>query len=269
MRIKLLILFSLLICHLDQFAQSDSGFIFSRPGSSPFPGKFQQKGLYLDARGIYGSSSLNAHMVSDYLFSDHFTERAKSAFLQSEASRSNLDADLGAEIRFYTPWSKRNFWLGIEYQNRILLDMDKKLSQLILFGNKPFAGQALNSKNNDFLRYQQMKFLAGERWMLGDHVEFRASGGLVLLRDHFLMHADELGIFTQSDGEYLNITVRNLYTQVQSGLNAGLTADLELIYHFGEKSSLSMGVSALKKVFPKAGRISTTSDNGWQYKFEG
>jgi hypothetical protein len=114
-----------------------------------------------------------------------------------------------------------------------------------------------------------MKFLAGERWMLGDHVEFRASGGLVLLRDHFLMHADELGIFTQSDGEYLNITVRNLYTQVQSGLNAGLTADLELIYHFGEKSSLSMGVSDLNMVFAKAGRISTKFDNGWQYKFEG
>ena len=231
MRIKTVLIAAILLLQFNSTAQlSNSNFVFQNYNLQ----LDSFNGFILNSSYQLGSSSLNTAMFSDYLFSDRFEAKNSQKFKESNSQWSRLSSLNANELRYINNQGE-NYWeLSLDFNNTVYAQMSKPFSQLLLFGNKAFANQTVKSETNNLLdlNYSNLSFkktaIRNENWL----VQWQA--GLVFIYGYANYSANELSIFTEEEGNYLDISiVDGRYTEKNAGLD-GL--------------GLNLGISAVRKI---------------------
>ena len=244
MRIKSVLIAAFLLLQFNSIAQlRNSNFVFQNYNLQ----LDSFNGFILNSSYQLGSSSLNTAMFSDYLFSDRFDAKNSQAFKESNNAWSRLSSLNANELRYISNKGDDYWEISLDFNNSIYAQMSKPFSQLLLFGNKAFANQTVNSSTNNILdlNYSNLSFkktgIKTDKWL----VQWQA--GLVFIYGYANYSANELSIFTEEEGSYLDISINEgRYTEKNAGLDGlGLNLGIEAVRSISDHQKLAIEIKQI------------------------
>lgn len=215
---------------------------FLRNNSDPSKGASHQ--LFLSGSFTAGSHSYTIPFAFRKLSQSSWQQDDKLAIRRSTGNQARAGfhshAALGYQIlQDSVPRIWPSHRISLESSTALASRLDDQLLDLLLFGNKPWAGTPLTIKNNDtqFWHYQTLRYQYSLRrgsW------EFLGGLGLHLPQNVFRNRIDKARLLTTTSGSELSYQGDLLlqeYNRNPQNSALGLSIDLGLGYHKAEHSA--------------------------------
>jgi hypothetical protein len=165
-----------------------------------------------------GAAALNAAFINTFYFKNHISEDLKSKAGADLKELNNFGGDLNYGIT-YTHfnkdsvglWGLKNTGYFMALKNRQHVDgrFTKDLFNIVFNGNQDYRGKTadLSNFNLNELNYQQFEFGLIKNFTRNEK-QFTIGGGLSLLngQKHVSVTIDKGSLYTQQDGEYIDLT---------------------------------------------------------------
>lgn len=263
MRIRLLILLFLSLTVSELYSQNTNSFRFQ-----PFTlNNDSFTGIQLQSNIELGASDINFAMMQDVLFSTRFEEENKQRYIASSVSRTNGFYAFVNDISYHIAGEKSRS-ISLNFNNLAFVSASSDLVKMGLFGNKRYAGDSINSPQTRLsnfayssLKYQEV-IKNDERWFLA------LNGGINFIYTYRNAEAEDLKIYTETEGEYVDFETKNVrYNLESAGLDGiGFNVGFKLAYSWSEDQFIGMEVNELG-----ANRLFSTMEYGvdTSYRFEG
>lgn len=179
--------------------------------------------------GIYGDGFLNSASVNNRFFHQFRKGGYISGEIKDDISRNlgagnRLGADVGYGVFFSQKISENwNYSLLISDRAHLNAQFPKELFDLILYGNKKFAGDTviLDNTNFNFLRYQQIQ--AGIIRTSGKGNRYGLAFSFLKGEENYYAKFNRARLFTEENGESLSVDFNAEINRTDTG-NKGLDA---------------------------------------------
>lgn len=256
---------TILLCFFSMGAlaqNADSAFMFL---GNQFDKQWNPKQFQVIGQANVGSNTANSVMFSDFLFRSEFTPRAKEIFLETSSRRANLNFGFGlnAEYKIDSNWG-----VYVKNERQSYLTMDNDLSKMLLFGNARYGGYSITSSNSVILQYATSTVGVSHNTVNNKRWRLKSSLGISALFNYSSYLADNVEIFTATNGAYIDVLVANgkWTNKEMSDLGYGLDLGLDVCYVPNDKHSFAMKLSDLNVYFtPNTKEINIDSS----FRFEG
>lgn len=229
----------------------------------------------------YGSNSITNQFLSSFYQGQYIDSSLKKSVFNKLASRNRVGGEYNFSV--YGKISlggielwRNKYWFKMGARGMANLTYSDNLFKLIFDGNSQFAGQNIDL-GKSALNVIQYQYITGgiEKAMGNDHNTTVGAGvSLIKGSDHFQIAIDRANLFTQEDGEYLDLDIAYSLKQTDS-LNKGFAAfngfgaGLDLYYRLQlqNQSQFNMSVSDIGFISWNGKSLQSTSDT--TYHFEG
>lgn len=234
---------------------------------------------YLELKVMAGveNNGISSLKLLNFIQTDFLENSDKDELMSEVGDRLRFGYEQGFELSYYQPsfYSLGSYVkaTGFSIYNRFINtgQLEKKLVELGLYGNKRFAGQTVDIGPGaaELWYYTGLKYSSE---FTIDSLPFRFDVALMIGHAHTSYGLKEGSIYTEPDGAYLdldlNYSYRESMTEGQSlsfqgfGASIGLSTEFEL----AKDHLLSVGVSELGIMNWRDGQILEADSN---FRFEG
>lgn len=264
---SLISVFIILSASAQYSTKSENRFVFLSYG---FDELWIPHAIKLDVDANVGSNSLNNGMFNDVLFRSGFVSDGKQKFLESQKERTNLYAQVRAEIEY-----KINSSIGIYVKNRSFTAYSggTEFTQLILVGNADFQDQKVSSGNLNFLSASLVSGGITLKSMKDKKVNAKLGIGLNVITKYRQINASIMSLYTANNGEFVEADFNNFSSSVGGkGMNGvGLDINYSIDFKKSEKMTFSFKVADLNANYlfhQYATHLDTTvTFSGYKYQF--
>ena len=191
--------------------------------------------------GGVGSSGITQKFINKFLFPNHIDKDLKDETLDKLNEKNLFGGSIYGQFNLffapknYTEKSSNLFGIGFSSNLEGDLSFTKDLFKLTFYGNQPFAGEYLSLDNTSFnkVSYSNIEFsigktISGEKgrkslWM---------DVGLVLGHSFTNFELEKASIYTEENGDYLDLNIEN------SKFHFSDTLGLSLVQGYGAKLDL-------------------------------
>jgi hypothetical protein len=181
------------------------------------------------------STTFNNALTNKIVFSGYLDEQLKNDNLKRSNSLNLLNGGIGGQMRYKNSYKSFNLTSAVSTNLVSANQFTKGFYQLLLFGNKPFAGETINLKNADFYSFAYNKVSIGAEKMFKNNTFF--GGSLSVYQSlNFTHNKFERGtIYTHPTGEQIDIDLK--YSQLASKSKQNWGAGIDLYFtHKYEKT---------------------------------
>jgi len=197
--------------------------------------------LILNSYGGVGSSGITQKFMNKFLFPDYIDKDLKDETLEILNERNLFGGSAYGQLNlFFTPKNysaKSSEIFGIGFSSNLEGDLSftKDLFKLTFYGNQPFAGEYLSLDKTSFntVSYSNIEFSIGKT-MSGEKARksLWMDLGLVLGHSFTNFELEKASIYTEENGDYLDINIEN------SKFHFSDTLSLSIVQGFGAKLDL-------------------------------
>ena len=212
-----------------------------------------------------GSNAVNSTMFSDYLLRETFTPRAKEQFVGLENDRSNIYTIANADLE-YKLTNKMGVYVSSSSQ--LFFSSGSDFTKVLLFGNAPFAGEEVKTKNTTFINTSSHSFGVSHLLINSEKWRVKSRYGVNAITRYNELNADEVSIYTDKDGEYIDFSISNAtYSEASDGIEAiGLDLDVAIDYSVNARNEVSLAVNNIQPSFFLDKQLVTIDTS---FRFEG
>lgn len=193
-------------------------------------------GVIAESDFSIGSNTLNAGMINDYLFSNSFKDKNTEAFKNSTKKRCNLYTGFNISTEIYLP-GEHTWAISMDFADQLYYSSSKPLAEMLLFGNKKYAGIPIASFRNEFIDLSIANINVSRTIWSGPKAKIRAGLGISSAFTAEYAHAEIVEISTAIDGSYIDInSVNAFYNSKDNGVD-GIGINISLAGNFNIDSS--------------------------------
>ena len=227
---------------VDSIKTNTNDFYFLENG---FDINWKPKSSKLSVNSLLASNSINATMFSDFILRTSFTPKAKEDFFKTSVTRTNLAANLNADVEIKI--SKKG-GVYAKSTNVLYYSSNSDFAKLALFGNKRYAGEEVKSGKLQFISASTLSIGFSHSLIRNDKIKLKTRLGFNLVENYNNIYADEISLFTQQDGEYIDASANSLsYLKSTDKLaGVGLDFDFNLSVKRNEKSTWTIDLENLQ-----------------------
>lgn len=169
------------------------------------------------------SNVTNAGMASDILLRSAFRESSKSAFLSNSNEHAFYLSDFNTTLDYYLTDSNQSLKVSFGIERTLFASLNKDFSSMLLFGNAQFAGSEVTSSGILATDYNRYRFsVSSVRHFKNAALLWRA--GLNSLTSLHQITAEHLSLYTEANGETVELDARNLNYVLSQGGALGFEA---------------------------------------------
>jgi hypothetical protein len=203
------------------------------------------------------SNAMPSAFTNAFIFPNFIDEELKSNVVKRLKSRNTFGGELSSGFAFnFVPDSvgdSKNTALGIIYNAQLIqtAQFSPDLFKLIFKGNASYSDQVAGFNNSGYfaMSYQTLKFSFLQR---SENIRFRISAGIARGLSTTQVKLNSGNVYTQSEGEYLDLAWKGNYIQSTNGSNQfkntpsfGPAIDLSLQVRIQSSGFLSLIVQDL------------------------
>jgi len=202
--------------------------------------------------GGVGSSGITQKFINKFLFPNHIDRDLKDETLK-KLNENNLfggsilgQFNLFFDSKNYASKISNIFGIGFSSNIQGNLSFTKDLFKLTFYGNQPFAGEYLSLNNTSFnkVSYSNIEFsigktISGKKARKSLWIDL----GLVLGHSFTNFELEKASIYTEENGDYLDINIEN------SKFHFSDTLSLSLVQGFGVKLDFHYSYQSKKTTF--------------------
>jgi len=185
------------------------------PGFNPYDPQSLATKDWKFAGQLYFSDASNSNAFSN----DFFRKVNRSEYLDATLKNEQLGSidgntltgsirEIGGEV--FLRNKNKYFYLGLENQHVLDTKIDKDLLNLLLLGNKSFAGQTLEVPSTEYysLYFTQLKFGMGFNFAKNDIEQvFAFNVNLNAGQNYNEINLDHSSFYTHPDGDFLDVSL--------------------------------------------------------------
>ena len=232
---------------------------------------------------FFGSNALTIDLASTYFMNGFITNEMKDAVSSKLKSKNQFGAGFRYEFSYrHRPDSMfglENSYYQVGFRDIYHLDsrFNKDVFELYFRGNKNFAGKSADLGNFEFkqLFYQQLYFMFGHSFNRSEN-KFEYAIGLNFNKGHKLLaiEANDASIFTQQDGEYLDLNTELEIHRSDSAKNDkiafnGIGGSIDLYFKWTDKKNRSLEFKAHNLGMIAWNKQSAFITSDTSFRFEG
>jgi hypothetical protein len=196
--------------------------------------------LVINGYGGVASTGIPQNFMNKFIFPGFIDQSLKDEASQNLKDNNLFGGELTTDFHLYMKpgsLSKNEFW-GIGFGSNLEgnLNFKKDLFNLIFYGNQPYAGETLNLNETSFnaLSYSYIDFTIGKTFKNANETNsFWIDLGVVMGHNYSKFDLPTASVFTESDGDYLEITIED------GEISFSDTLSSSLIKGFGGKVNLN------------------------------
>lgn len=227
---------------------------------------------------LYGVSGVNWQHLMELNRTDHISTEQKERWISglSTSNRFGMMMDVGLE--FHDPADsagayKRDQWFGLNYRTLTFGRFPKAAAEMILFGNKRFAGQTVDLAPLNYSYWSFSEFYFSHPWKEKENEQGFYRLSFLLGHQYEHVDADRASIYTEPDGEWIDADLE--YTYERSDTNRveglafnglGLSAGLEHRWQWGGRWELRAVASDLGVMAWNSGSLQVEVDSTFRFR---
>ncbi len=199
------------------------------------------------------SAFANEASNSNAFTNEFFNTANKSKFLDKELINTQIEnmndyilagqirnIGVGAKINSKKNKGNKYLYLGIEHRRYLDIYLDDDLIELLLLGNKPFAGETLKATDSKYysIYFNQLKGGMGYRFGTSEAIRHLTWNlALNIGQNYDYIEVQNSTLYTDPDGDFLDVTASantklsdTVWAEVYQMNGLGLSADVEYSY---------------------------------------
>lgn len=227
-------------CGLIAFGQTADVSKFSFLDNS-FDANWKPNSVKIESETHLGSNVLNTQMFSDVLFRTSFTGDSKQRFLDKSSNNTRFYGQIRTKGEY-----KYSDALGIYIKQNTMtgFNANKDFSEMLFFGNAPFAGQQVETDHLRYLQSSSYTLGASVRHLKSRKWNIKGEYGLSLISALREVSGSNLSAFTSTDGGELDLDINSLSVSEPHSGAEGMGIDLNLYfdYHIDCLNTISASV---------------------------
>lgn len=224
------------------------------------------------ASNSFTNEFLNTIRSSGYL--DPEMKNKQISQLEDKVLTGNIRS-AGAGV--FLKGEKLFYYAGVEHQQVLDTRLDDKLIQLLMLGNKPFAGETLAIESSDYTNTYFNRILAGVGYEMdkGDLTHtFFGKAAFTSGQNYEDIHVDQASLYTHPDGDYLDVGIKadtRLGDTVWADVFTvnGLGASVDLSYTLQKENDFYVSFTAKNLGFITWNRNPYAASVDTSFHFEG
>lgn len=213
-----------------------------------------KKSPYIEAGFTFGAiaSSVSTSSILHFSSSDFITNKDKADLLSDVGNRLRFGYTREIMFGYREPWYKvfdtykTGQGFGIRNRYYSSATASKDLLKLLLYGNKPFAGQTLKLDGSTFESWYLTSLDYHFDVLLDSVQPISLTVSIQVGHDHSLYQVNQGSLYTDPDGAFLDLALdyrlrdRELGTQALAGLGVSLGG--ESAFRLTDRSKLTLKV---------------------------
>ncbi len=234
----------------------------------------------IQANYYYNSNAVTNQFFSSLYQGQYIDSTLKNAVIDKLAAKNRVGGEFNfsifAKICPDSGSSKNTYWFKIGEKNIAGFSFSNNMFKLIFNGNSQFAGQNIDLGKSVLNSIQYQYLTGGIEKTIGENHNMIVGAGLSLIKgsNHLNIAIDKAVLFTQQDGEYLDLDLNYGLKQTDTSNTGyasfnGFGTGLDLYYRLMLKNQSQLNISASDIGFIHWNGNSLQSSADTTYHFEG